>query len=160
MNGIEIHFKQLSQFIRTQIITLDKKQELLKNLNEPDFKGTFTEEMPRIHYRNLLDETTIKSLICKEVLMTVPSVIYAPKDFYLVAALNEEIFKLHAAGFIQFWESKMFDRNLENSKFKKRPEVLTMMHFTGAFQILSVGLIVGATVFIVECLQNLFSRLK
>jgi hypothetical protein len=41
--------------------------------------------------------------------MTISTVIYATKNFFLIEALNEQIDKLNTVGFINYWHAKMLD---------------------------------------------------
>lgn len=80
--------------------------------------------------------------------MTVPIVIYAKKHFYLIQALNEKIESLKVAGLIEYWYSSQFLKEL--TKEQKSPEVLTMRHLSGCFQIWVAGCLISSVLLGVE----------
>lgn len=87
----------------------------------------------------------------------IPIVIYARKDFYLLAAINEKIDILKAAGLITFWS---FKGNLNDvrGEMKHPPPVLTLKHFSGSFHILFLGFIAGLLLFAGELSCSLMKR--
>lgn len=80
--------------------------------------------------------------------MTVPIVIYAKKHFYLIQAMNEKIESLKVAGLIDYWYSSQFLKDF--TKQQKSPEVLTMHHLSGCFQIWASGCAFSCFVFFAE----------
>jgi len=86
--------------------------------------------------------------ICREPFMTVPIVIYAKKNFYLIQAMNDKIESLKGAGLIEYWYSQQFLE--EMSKEEKSPEVLTLAHLSGCFQILAGGCVFSFVAFVAE----------
>jgi hypothetical protein len=98
--------------------------------------------------QNIYKDSSYK--YCKDILLTVPVVIYSRKDFYLLASLNEKIEILKAAGLIQFWPTKNFDRQLLNYQSPQPKKPLTLKHFVGSFSILVTGCLISLATFILE----------
>lgn len=91
--------------------------------------------------------------ICDDVVVMIPVVIYSQKDFYLLEALNKKIEMLKAAGLIEFWHFQDFGRKVSDvPKKSSYPAVLTFTQLIGSFQLLLLGYISSAIVWLVEIL--------
>lgn len=82
--------------------------------------------------------------------MTVPVVIYTRKDFFLVDAFNDKIDSIKAAGLVDRWHAQSFNSKLLNDKELEFHEALNLQHLSGCFQILIIGSILSAFVFLLE----------
>jgi hypothetical protein len=100
-------------------------------------------------------------IVCKEIMLAIPVVIYSQKDFYLLDALNEKIEMFNAAGLIDFWQSEPFSQKyLDNEKKVKHPEVLRMTQLFGCFEILFSGCVLSFALFLLEHFYSLISRFR
>lgn len=86
--------------------------------------------------------------------MTIPTVIYVPKDFYLIDAMNELIEDFKSAGLIQYWHFKSVIKKDMIVRDSKHPKVIKMHHLAGCFQLWIFGLFLGFVTFIVEVLSK------
>lgn len=86
--------------------------------------------------------------------MLVSSVIYALPDFYLVDALNLHISNLKSAGLIEYWHSKILDRNNLLVEVSEAPKSLKFQHFTGAFQFWLIGMAASIAAFVHEIVRK------
>jgi hypothetical protein len=80
--------------------------------------------------------------------MTVPIVTYARKHFYLIQAINERIESLKGSGLIEYWYSLQFLKVF--TKEQKSPEILTLHHLSGSFEIWAGGCAVSFVIFAIE----------
>lgn len=87
--------------------------------------------------------------------MTIPCVIYETKDFYLADAINEKIEAIKAAGLVQHWHMKRFDKRSVTSIKSNRPEVIKFHQLAGCFQVWTFGSFFGFLIFISEVLLTL-----
>lgn len=144
-------------FIRAQVIPFKDKRLYIKKLEDSEFLGALADTHSTVLYNNQLGVNSTRSIICKEMFMTVPSVIYTTKNFYLIDAINEQIENFKSAGLVDHWDTKLLDRNILTIEDAKNPKVIQFRHVYGSFKILISGLIFCVTIFIVEVL---FARYK
>lgn len=123
---------------------------LEKIQSDPFFKGAYGQSLLYILHLNQLTPTNLRYKICKDVFLTIPVVIYAKKNFYLLDALNEKIDLMKAAGLIEFWSYQDVDKGFLNIKDSRQPKVLTTRHFIGCFHILVFGYIASFLIFVLE----------
>lgn len=136
---------------------LMSRAERLRHLNEvrvdPHFKGAVVRSLAMTIYDNQKDSKERRLLVCKEIFITMPVVIYVKKNFYLLDALNEKIEMLVAAGLINFWHFKDLDKNILKVKDTKLPQVLTLNMLMGCFYLLMIGCCSSFVFFIIENLH-------
>lgn len=118
--------------------------------SDPTFKGAIGQPLTHIMYFNQLGSTKTRFKVCKEVLMTLGSVIYTQKNFYLLDEFNAKIEIFRAAGLIDFWQFQKLDKKLLSFKEMNQPKVLNIYQLMGTFQILLLGSIISFIVFLVE----------
>lgn len=92
--------------------------------------------------------------------MTIPTVIYAIKDFYLINELNEQIERLKAAGLIDYWHKKSFDEKSFLVYTSKYPKVIAMYHLYGCFQVWLIGLLISILMSFLEVGMKSLSRIN
>jgi hypothetical protein len=97
--------------------------------------------------------------ICKDVMLSIPEVIYTIKDFYLLDEFNYKIELMISAGLIDFWYFEFIDKKSSKIKFQKHPKSLKLQHFEGCFGILVCGSFVSFIVFVMEILMRKISVL-
>lgn len=82
--------------------------------------------------------------------MTIPVVMFARKNFYLVDAISEKILNFQAAGLIEYWHSQSVDKRFLKTKISKSPEKLTFNHLFGSFILMLAGLSIGFVILLIE----------
>lgn len=134
-------------------MTLSEVDQYLNKIrSDPNFKGAVGRSLTRILYANHINSQDRRFTICKEIVMTIPAVIYTPKDFYLMDSLNERIQMLKAAGLIDFWHFQDIDRQISIYEDLEYRKTLTLAQLLGSFQILGIGLGLCFVVFVIELL--------
>lgn len=143
-------------------MTVDEREKLIANVHDPSFKGVFVRSLSGILYLNeqkyFANEKTF--LICKEKLMTVPVVVFAKKNFYLLDAINRKIKVFHAAGLISYWHSRAIRVEFSNNREVQPPTTLDVNHVSGCFVLLLFGLTFSFIAFITEVTMKSFSGSK
>lgn len=105
-----------------------------------------------ILYVNQQNISADRSIICKQNFLTLASVVFTPKGYFLLEALNEKIISFKSAGLVDHWHSKAVDKNILKIKESKQPKVIKMQHLLGCFQTWMFGLLFSIFAFIVELL--------
>lgn len=144
-----------SSFSRASIKPLSELENLLELIIDFDSNAGLTFSLSEIMYRRQLNPN-ITIFVCPEVFITIPSVIYTTKNFYLVDALNEKIENLKVSGLIDYWQKKAFT---ESSRHPIRPEsrqAIKLTHLWGCFQICLCCLVVSLLVFLGEIISSRF----
>jgi len=89
--------------------------------------------------------------ICKEHYVTIPTVIYLKKDFYLKSELNGKIGRIIETGLMHLWQIRMVDERrlsyVDNSKTRK---ALSYEHLSGIFFVWFVGCFTSSVVLLAE----------
>lgn len=124
----------------------DIDKHLQKIRSDPSSKSALGRSLTRILYANQIGPKESRNQICKEIVVTIPVVIYARKDFYLLDAINDRIEIFKAAGLINFWQHRM--KKEEKSLNVRKP--LKLDHFIGCFLILFFGCCSSLFVFGIE----------
>lgn len=125
---------------------------LKKIQTDPTFKGVFGLPLTLTIYHNQKNPKDLQLKISKDTFMTVPIVILARNNFYLLNAMNKKIEDLKAGGLIDFWYFQNIDKGFLNMKDSKSPKVLRLDQLFGFFQILFCGSVVSFIVFVLELL--------
>lgn len=120
------------------------------------FKGVYEESLLRALFFNQQRPRNFQYHICNDVFMTIPVVIYARKNFYLIEELNEKIGILKSAGLINFWHFQPINKriSLKSSERDKTaaPKVLRLHQLIGTFETLGIGILISSVTFILELL--------
>jgi len=119
--------------------------------------------MPYIYvaYRNYLylrsSQEPLYSFL-KENFLSIPTVLYMKKNFFLKKTLNDKIGRLLESGLMELWTSQMIDgRYLHSLATKNIPSPLCMNHLSGIFFVWLAGSFIGLMTFSIEiifCLVN------
>lgn len=137
---------------------IEERQYLNRIQTDPTFKGVFGQSLMRILYINQQKHRRVHYKISKKIFLTLPSVIYAKKNFYLLQAIDEVIEILSCAGLIEFWHNKYIDKRFLNIRDPPFPKRLGLHHLSGCFLILSYGLGLSFAVFLGELFLSKFKR--
>lgn len=80
-----------------------------------------------------------------------PTVIFFPKNSYLVENFNEKLLVFDSAGLVQFWASAHMDMKYLNFKFdKKGPIRISLHHLSGTLQLFVGGIVMSLFSFLGE----------
>jgi hypothetical protein len=82
---------------------------------------------------NFTKPDKIISLLCKEIFMSFPVVLYVPKNFYLKDALDNKIEILQAAGLIDHWHSQIIDPRFMKIRESNEPKGIKLETLSGCF---------------------------
>lgn len=130
----------------------DREPLLLKIIKDPYQNIAFIRSESLEHINNQKRPRNESSIICKEILFSLPIVIYAKKDFFLIDEINSKLSDLMASGLIEYWQSEMLKKKkIDNVR---GPKVLTYKMLSGCFHILLCGLLISLITFCVEVLYN------
>lgn len=94
----------------------------------------------------------IISLLCKEIFMSFPVVIYTPKNFYLTEALDEKIEILQAAGLIDHWHSQIIDPRFLKLRESAEPKGIKLETLSGCFFTWIICCLISFSTFLGELL--------
>lgn len=109
-------------------------------------------------YDNQIKFNETKSVICKEIFMLFPVVIYVQKDSYLREAINEKIRNLQAAGLIDKWHTEIIDERLLKVEESKEPRGIKIEYLSGCFFTWMASCGFSFLVFLGEAVQFKFQR--
>lgn len=149
--------KLRSRFSIVHVHPLDRSFYLSKIQSDPFFKGAYVRSLSITQYRNRISKKNRRFIICKEIFQTVPVVLYAKKDFYLLEALGGKLTIFRESGLIEFWHLQHLEKKSKAFKSTHRPKVLDMDHLMGCFQLLYFGFVLS---FVVLSLEILISKLS
>jgi hypothetical protein len=99
-------------------------------------------------------------MMCKEPFLTLPVVIYARKNFFLLEAINERIEILKASGLLEFWLFEDIDRNFIKVKATTELKVFSLEHLSGSFLIYLSMMFGCFVVFLVENVVGVCRKLE
>lgn len=134
-------------------MTVAERANIIENLHEPSFKGAFLRSLTGLLYVNEIRYGKKQRifLICKEHYMSIPVVIYARKNFYLLQAINSKINQIQASGLIEHWHSQAVSKRFQTvQKVAKSRETMTLDHLSGCFYLLMMGLLASVAAFVIE----------
>lgn len=136
------------------VLTPSSKHEnlTLKVQTDPSFKGAYARSLRMVLYSNQKSPKHLRSNICKEVLMTVPVVMYTRKDFYLLYMINMKLEMLRSAGLIDYWQFQFANEDTLNVKEQKYPRELKLYQMLGCFYLLLIGCTIAFVIFVIEIL--------
>lgn len=113
-----------------------ERDEILDKIStDPYFKGSLLRSLTGTHYANQRRYNQTQYLICKEIFLMFPVVMYVRKDFYLTSAINRKIEILQAAGLIDYWHSQIIDVRFLKIPESKQPQGIKLKYLTGCFYI-------------------------
>lgn len=136
-------------------MALYEKDFILSQIEEnPSIKWAYGGSLLRILYLNQEKPKDKRFKICKDVVATIPIVIFTKQDFYLMDELNEKIVFLRASGLIEYWQFQDIDKDFLNFKESCEPKVLTLTILEGCFHILLIGWFGSLIAFIFELISK------
>jgi hypothetical protein len=114
--------------------------------------------LPFIQYHNQISPEDSRYTICNEIFVTIPTVIYTIKNFYLLNEIDKKIEMMKAAGLVEKWHFDNIDKSFMKLKKSNERKVLTMQHLLGSFHLLCFGYFISLIVFIGECFKSSFKK--
>lgn len=115
------------------MINRDERNNIINEIASNKIAGALLRSYTGALYANQLNFNKTISLICKEIFMMFPVVIYVPKDFYLTEAIDEKILILQAAGLIEYWHSEIIDTKFMKIYESKQPKGIKLEYLSGCF---------------------------
>jgi len=143
-----------------RIIIFDREKDrnnLMNQTLDSSFNGTVVIPHVTVIFDNVHRfKTPGKQLFrtCREKFLTLSSVIFTQKYFFLMDALNEKIRWLQENGLIQLWNSEIIGKDLQDAVVITGPKVLRIRHLIGVFQIWSCGCLIAFVALLCEMLIN------
>lgn len=139
-----------------------EREEILKEIStNPHFKGALFRSYTGTLYYNQIHFNETQYLMCKEIYMTFPVVLYFPKDFYLTSAINKKISLLQAAGLIDYWHSEIIDERYRKIVESNEPRGIKFAYVSGCFWIWFLSCLFSISLFIGEIsYEKLFTARK
>ena len=134
-------------------MTIEQREKFYSRSNDPTFKGAFFRSLTGILYQNQQNFNGTRYLICKEIFLTIPVVVYVRKRFFLLQPLNERIAMLEAGGLINYWHSLIIDERFLKVIESQEPSAIEIHHLSGGFFLLLFGCLISSLAFICEVLH-------
>lgn len=95
------------------------------------------------------DSMTLKT--CKQFVSSYSIVLYLPKNFYLIEAINDVISKLSSSGIMSHIIDRYYELRYWNIKVSdKGPQKLTMQNLQGSFYLLLILCSLSVPIFMIE----------
>lgn len=133
--------------VRVTSISIDQEIEFLKRIStDPNFKGAVAKPKTQALYINARSRAKFK--ILDEDYFLVPIVMYSKKDFFLIDALNEQLSKFKAYGFLKYYRYQNQEALMQQNQ--AIPKVLGIERLSGCFYLLFCGFVLSAVSFVAE----------
>jgi hypothetical protein len=152
-------------FFRLVVIDRSERNKVLKDIATiPRFEGTILRTYTGTLYTNQVNfnkiEDRVISLMCKEIFNSFHVVLYVPKNFYLIEALDKKIEILQAAGLIDHWHSQIIDPRFLKIVESKEPKRIKLEMLAGCFYTWGIGGVLSLAVFFGEVVMGKLRRKK
>lgn len=107
--------------------------------------------MTNVIHANMRNQKSFAHTVCKEVIHLVSVVMYFPRDFYLVDAIDKKISLFLASGIMSHLIEKYVDMRYWNVKLiREGAKELKIQHLRGAFILWAVLNFCSTIIFIME----------
>jgi hypothetical protein len=132
-------------------LSIEERNAMIPRAYDPSFKGALLRSLTATLYVNQLNYNNSNIFhVCKEKFMTIPVVIYARKDYYLIDEINEKILILQAAGLTEYWNTQTVDKKFFKVIATSSPITINMTHLFSCFIVWLFGLSFASIAFITE----------
>lgn len=138
---------------------LSEAENLIRQIDNEDSKLALTFPHTEVLYRNQQNQSKIM-FFCPEAFITIPSVIYGTKNFYLMDALSTKIEDFKASGLIEFWNREVFPKGKKLTEYSQTKQKITFENLSGCFQFCVLYSILAVLVFLGEIVFNKLSTKK
>lgn len=134
---------------------------ILNSLRSSSFPGTYVSGLNEIIIINQNKKYNFTFKFCKERVTFVPIVMYFRKNFFIIPAINDVVGNLVSAGLIEHWHYNYIDdRLLVQKEETSGPQVMTLDHLIGCFQLLACGCLIACFCFLAEVFCNYLQKKK
>lgn len=94
----------------------------------------FLASITRVIDANVRHKDSFFHVVCKETFSTGNIVMFFPKNFYLIEAINKKISEFQASGIVQHLVERYMDKRYWNfRRVAKGPERISFQHMQGSF---------------------------
>lgn len=136
-------------------INSKQRQEALLATYKSSYKGVVALAKGMAIYQNQKNRDGAQFIVLNERVMSIPSAIFTPKNYFLIPSFDEKIHELKSAGLIEYWHNLVVDQKfLKLNRGKSQPKPLSFHHVVGCFQMLGVGFFISSLIFVAEFLVN------
>lgn len=116
--------------------------------------------MTDVIHSNMEHKHSFFHRVCKESIYTVNVVMYFPKNFYLVEALNQKLNLFLSNGIVKHLIEKYVDMRYWNVKrANKGPQQLKLQHLQGTFNLWMILCCLSMLVLVMEIIVNAFHQM-
>lgn len=117
--------------------------------------------MLNVIYSNMQHKHSFTQKVCKEYIWTDNMVMFFPKNFYLIEAINDRVSKFIDSGVMSHLVGKYVDLRYWHVKaFKNGPQKLKFEHLAGAFWLLLALLLMSVNVLVIEIFFDVIQSTK
>lgn len=126
---------------------------------EDTAKAAFMTSMTDAVFRNQKSHKQFVHKICKQQLLTVNTVMYFKKNFFLIDSINEKVSAFVNSGIMNYW----IQNNLQMSFYKPKivkvgPTRLSLEHLSGVYEVLLFGFFIAFIAFVGEIFWSKLKR--
>lgn len=115
--------------------------------------------MTNVIYANMKHRHSFSHIVCKQNIKMLNVVMYFPKNFYLLEAINGKLNGLISSGILSHIIEKYVDMRYWNYKKQAtKQQALNFEHLRGSFQIWVHLVFLAVVVFVCELLRKKFLR--
>jgi hypothetical protein len=130
---------------------LVKRQETLN----PSAQHVVTSSLEQVLYINKMNYKDYTLTVCREYLFTYLYGIYFRKNSYLKHTFNRNIALFKTSGLIDFWASDFISMKYLKIQIEADgPKQLNIDELLGGFEVLFLGMAIGAILFVVEVIAE------
>lgn len=117
--------------------------------------------MLNVIYSNMQHKQSFTQKVCKEYIWTDNMVMFFPKNFYLIEAINKRVSEFIDSGVMSHLVGKYVDLRYWHVKASKNvPKELKFEHLAGAFWLLLALLLVSVIVLAIEMFVDVIQLAK
>lgn len=140
------------------MISRDERNNIINEIAGNKIAGALLRSYTGALYSNQLNFNKTISLLCKQIFMMFPVVMYVQKDFYLTEAIDEKIQLLQAAGLIEYWHSEIIDPRFMKKQESKQPRGIKLEYISGCFYIWIISCTASLLTFFGEIIMGRFMK--
>lgn len=117
--------------------------------------------MTNVIHANMLNKNVFAHKVCNEYVVTKSIVMYFPKDFYLIDAINKKLSQFISSGIIKLLIDKYIDmRYWKVKKTQSGPRPLKFQHLRGGFTLWGFLCFLSSIVLLLEICNNFLQNFR
>jgi hypothetical protein len=132
----------------------------LEELLDDAFKGALLSSEEHVAYNNERVFPKAFYHTAEEIIFSFNLCIYMHLQSCLAEEINENILKLQSSGLMETWASNFVDKTYLKEKIISGPKAMVIEQLSGAYELLTIGLVLSFTAFVVEIISAKFSFLR